>query len=48
MFGEVTKGMDVIRAIESCKKGPGDRPADGVKIVKSGEVELDEPYHNEL
>ena len=34
VFGRVVEGMDVVKAIESCPKGPGDRPRPPVKMVK--------------
>ena len=34
IFGEVTKGTDVINKIENVKVAPGDRPVDEVKIIK--------------
>ncbi len=34
IFGEVTKGYDIIQKIENTKTGPGDRPIEDVKIVK--------------
>lgn len=34
IFGEVTKGYDVIQKIESTKTGPGDRPIEEVKILR--------------
>jgi peptidylprolyl isomerase len=34
IFGEVVKGYDVIQKIESTKTGPGDRPAQDVKIIR--------------
>jgi peptidylprolyl isomerase len=34
IFGEVTKGYEVIKALETVKTGPQDRPVDTVKIVK--------------
>ena len=33
VFGKVTKGMDVVHKIEDVEKGPGDRPAEEVKII---------------
>ena len=35
IFGEVIAGMDVVSKIESCKKGPGDRPIDDIKIINA-------------
>ena len=34
IFGEVTQGYDVVKAIESTKIGPGDRPVEPMKILK--------------
>lgn len=34
VFGRVTEGMDVVRAIESTPTGPGDRPKTPVQVVK--------------
>ena len=34
VFGEVAKGMEVVRAIESTTTVPGDRPEDPQKIIK--------------
>ncbi len=34
IFGEVTKGYDVIQKIESASTGPADRPLEEVKIVR--------------
>ena len=33
IFGEVTSGMDVVRKIETCKTGGGDRPAQSQQII---------------
>ncbi|DAC29786.1 MAG: peptidylprolyl isomerase [Euryarchaeota archaeon] len=33
VFGEVVDGMDVVTAIERCKKLPGDRPAEPQQII---------------
>lgn len=33
IFGEVTKGYDVVQKIESAKVGPQDRPAQDIKIL---------------
>jgi peptidylprolyl isomerase len=35
IFGEVVSGMDVIRAIENTRVGPGDKPVEDQKIVKA-------------
>jgi len=34
IFGEVTKGYDIVQKIESTKTGPGDRPLQEQKILK--------------
>lgn len=34
IFGEVTKGYDIVQKIESAKVGPGDRPVDNVAIIR--------------
>ena len=34
VFGEVAKGMDVVRVIESTTTLPGDRPQSPQKIIK--------------
>ena len=33
IFGEVVGGMDVVTALETVKKGPGDRPVEDQKII---------------
>ncbi|MEC7588964.1 MAG: peptidylprolyl isomerase [Candidatus Thermoplasmatota archaeon] len=33
VFGEVVDGMDVVTAIERCRKLPGDRPAEPQQII---------------
>ncbi|KAL2215588.1 putative peptidyl-prolyl cis-trans isomerase [Thermoascus aurantiacus ATCC 26904] len=51
VFGEVLEGYDVVEKIENVPTGPMDRPLEEVKIVKSGELELDAPAkgsHEEL
>ena len=32
-FGEVVEGLDVVTAIENCRKLPGDRPAEPQQII---------------
>ena len=34
VFGKVIKGIDIVRKIESCKTGGGDRPVDDVVMEK--------------
>ena len=34
VFGHVSSGMDVVSAIEGCRKLPGDKPSEPQKIVK--------------
>ena len=34
VFGRVIEGMEVVRKIETCPKGPGDRPDPPVKMIK--------------
>lgn len=34
IFGEVTKGQDVVKKIENTKTAPGDRPIEEQKIIK--------------
>ncbi|MCB2154554.1 peptidylprolyl isomerase [bacterium] len=34
VFGEVIEGMDVVSAIETAPKGPGDRPTPDIKMTK--------------
>jgi len=34
VFGEVAKGMEVVRSIESTETLPGDRPSSPQKIIK--------------
>jgi len=34
VFGRVIEGMEVVKKIETCPKGPGDRPDPPVKMVK--------------
>ncbi|KAG2024622.1 hypothetical protein GB937_003814 [Aspergillus fischeri] len=38
VFGEVLEGYEIVEQIENVPKGPGDKPAETVKIVKSGEI----------
>ncbi|GIJ82322.1 peptidyl-prolyl cis-trans isomerase B [Aspergillus pseudoviridinutans] len=38
VFGEVLEGYEIVEQIENVPKGPGDKPAQTVKIVKSGEI----------
>lgn len=41
VFGEVLEGYDVVEKIEDVPKGPGDKPKETIKIVKSGELEFE-------
>ncbi|KAJ9300970.1 hypothetical protein DTO271G3_2134 [Paecilomyces variotii] len=41
VFGEVLEGYEVVDKIENVPKGAGDKPAEEVKIVKSGELEME-------
>ena len=34
VVGKIVEGMDVIKKIETCPKGPGDRPDPPVKMIK--------------
>ncbi|KAJ5907434.1 Peptidyl-prolyl cis-trans isomerase B [Penicillium taxi] len=52
VFGEVLEGYDIVDKIQNVPKGRGDKPANPIKIVKSGEIpveadsedkELDDP-----
>jgi len=49
VFGEVLEGYEIVDKIQNVQKGSGDRPAQEVKIVKSGELEVpDEGIRAEL
>ncbi|HJM55127.1 MAG TPA: peptidylprolyl isomerase [Poseidonia sp.] len=39
VFGEVSEGMDIVKAIEACKKLPGDRPAQPQQIIRCSVIE---------
>jgi peptidyl-prolyl cis-trans isomerase B (cyclophilin B) len=41
VFGEVLEGYDIVDKIQNVPKNPGDKPKEAVKIVKSGELELE-------
>lgn len=41
VFGEVLEGYDVVDKIQNVPKLPGDKPQQTVKIVKSGELEME-------
>lgn len=47
MFGRVLDGMDVVKAIETTRTGPGDRPVEDVVIAEAG-VLLDSEWKDEL
>ena len=34
VFGKITEGMDIIKIIETCPQGPGDRPEPPVQMIK--------------
>lgn len=38
VFGKVLEGMDIIRTIESCEKGAGDKPVEDVVIADCGQL----------
>jgi len=42
VFGEVLEGYDVVDKIQNVPKNPGDKPKATVKIVKSGELEMEQ------
>jgi len=44
VFGKVTKGMDVVRAIEQNPTGPRDKPVKDVVIADSGILPVAAPY----
>ncbi|KAF3760269.1 hypothetical protein M406DRAFT_358571 [Cryphonectria parasitica EP155] len=49
VFGEVLEGYDIVEKIENIEKGPGDKPKQTVKIIKSGELPVpEEGIHVEL
>lgn len=35
IFGEVTKGYEIVKKMEAVQTGPGDRPVESVKIIKA-------------
>lgn len=41
VFGEVLEGYDIVDKIQNVPKGSGDKPEKAVKIVKSGELEME-------
>ncbi|KAI9755145.1 MAG: histone methyltransferase set1 [Chaenotheca gracillima] len=48
VFGEVIEGYSVVEEVENVAKGPGDKPAETVKIAKSGELPVpEEEYGSE-
>ncbi|KAI9753748.1 MAG: Peptidyl-prolyl cis-trans isomerase B [Lichina confinis] len=49
VFGEVLEGYEIVETVEKAKTEPGDKPAETVKIVKSGELPVaEEGIHAEL
>lgn len=42
VFGEVLEGYDIVDKIQNVPKLPGDKPQATVKIVKSGELEMED------
>ena len=49
VFGEVLEGYEIVEKVENVPKGAGDKPAQTVKIAKSGELEApEEGTHAEL
>ncbi|WOO83259.1 Peptidyl-prolyl cis-trans isomerase B [Vanrija pseudolonga] len=42
VFGNVIEGMDIVHQIENVAKGGSDKPKEDVKIVASGELEIEE------
>ncbi|EEP79921.1 peptidyl-prolyl cis-trans isomerase 6 [Uncinocarpus reesii 1704] len=41
VFGEVLEGYDIVDAIQNVAKGVGDKPAEDIKIAKSGEIQME-------
>ena len=41
VFGEVLEGYNIVEKIQDVPKDSGDRPKQGVKIVKSGEIPVE-------
>lgn len=39
VFGEVSEGMDVVKAIEGCAKLPGDRPQTPQQIIRCSVID---------
>ena len=39
VFGKVAEGMDVVKAIEKCRKMPGDRPTQPQQIIRCSIIE---------
>lgn len=43
------EGYEIVQKIEDLPKGPGDKPVQAIKIVKSGELPVpDEGLHMDL
>jgi len=38
VFGRITEGMDIVRKIEACEKGPQDKPVKDITIRECGRV----------
>ena len=43
VFGEVLEGYDIVDKIQNVPKARGDKPEKDVTIVKSGELEMEQP-----
>ena len=48
VFGEVLEGYDIVDQVQNVPKGRNDKPAEPVKIVKSGELKESQGSHEEL
>jgi len=47
VFGKVLDGMDVVKKIENCKKGRGDKPVGKIVIAASGELHMEDILNEE-